>query len=385
VSVRKRTWIDPKTSETKEAWMIDVKAAGKDGVSRRVRKVAPLQNRRAAERMEHEVREELLAADGSTETEKDEVPLFKAFANRFLETYAKTNNKPSEIAAKESILRVHLVPAFGELMLDLIKPGNVEAYKATKLKSGLARKTINNHLTVLRRVLAIAVEWGAIDHVPVIRWLDLPPPEFDFLTFDEANRLIANADEDWRAMIVVAVRAGLRLGELLALRWCDVDLEAGRLVVRRSVARGIIGSPKNGRMREVPLSDQASQLLRDQPRWGDLVFCTTKGVMFTRGETKWPLRRALTAAQLRPVGWHCLRHTFASHLVMRGAPLKSVQELLGHSTIEMTMRYAHLSPDARRDAVRLLDVKDSATLLWTSPGRKPLAWTFASSGGRTAA
>jgi hypothetical protein len=117
-------------------------------------------------------------------------------------------------------------------------------------------------------------------------------------------------------------------------------------------------------MREVPLSDQAAGLLRTQPHHGELVFCTPRGVMFTRGETRWPLRRALTAAALRLIGWHCLRHTFASHLVMRGAPLKSVQELLGHSTIEMTMRYAHLSPDARRDAVRLLDVKDSTTLLW---------------------
>ena len=88
---------------------------------------------------------------------------------------------------------------------------------------------------------------------------------------------------------------------------------------------------------------------------GELVFCDADGRMLTKGECRHPLWRACKRAGLRQLGWHALRHTFASHLVMRGAPIKAVQELLGHSTIEMTMRYAHLSPDVRKDAVRLLD------------------------------
>lgn len=165
-------------------------------------------------------------------------------------------------------------------------------------------------------------------------------------------------------MVLVASRTGLRFGELLALRWLDVDLEAGRLMVRRAVARGVVGTPKNGRSREVGLSKQPLAALRGHPRRGALVFSAEDGSMLPRGATKWPLWSSAKAAGLRRIGWHVLRHTFASHLVMRGAPIKTVQELMGHSTIEMTMRYAHLSPDARREAVELLDVRDAVSLRW---------------------
>jgi integrase len=157
-------------------------------------------------------------------------------------------------------------------------------------------------------------------------------------------------------MIVVGLRTGLRIGELLALRWDDVDLVGGRVMVRRSVSRGIIGTPKNGRSREIPLSDQALGALNGHRHLrGELVFSGGTGRLLNRGECKWPLWGACRRAGLRRVGWHTLRHSFASHLAMRGVPLKAVQELLGHSTMDMTMRYAHLSPDVRRDSVRLLD------------------------------
>jgi integrase len=207
-------------------------------------------------------------------------------------------------------------------------------------------------------MLVVAVEWGLLERVPIVRWLKVPEPEVDFLTFDEADRLVvATEEEAWRTMIVVGLKAGLRQGELLALRWSDVDRVAGRLVVKRSVWRGILGPPKGGRSREVALSPEAVRSLKAHRHLrGELVFCTDGGRMFTKNECEHPLWRACKRAGLRRIGWHVLRHTFASHLVMRGAPLKAVQELLGHATIEMTMRYAHLSPDTRRDAVALLDI-----------------------------
>jgi integrase len=365
MSVRRRKWVDS-AGVPHEAWVIDIQVVGKDGRLRRTRRVSPVQTRRAAEKLEHELREELLNVDENSVTEPIDVPTFGAFAEQFIQTYAVTNNKPSELESKRTILRVHLVPEFGGRRLDQIGQSEIEIYKSKKLTAKLAPKSINNHLTVLRKMLSTAVEWRLLTVVPQIQWMKAPTPEFDFLTFDEAKRLIVGAEGEWRTMITIALRTGLRLGELLALRWLDVDLGGGRIVVRRAVARGIVGTPKNGRTREVPLSAQAAEALREHPQRGQLVFSASDGSMLTKGATKWPLWSAARVAGLRRIGWHVARHTFASHLVMRGAPIKAVQELLGHSTIEMTMRYAHLSPDARRDAVHLLDVKEVVTLSWTS-------------------
>ena len=362
MSIRRRKWTVP-AGTVREAWLVDVKVVGKDGRRRRVQRVAPLQNRRAAEKLEHELREELLNAD-DRKPAAVEAPLFADFAQEFIDTYATPNNKPSEVESKRMILRVHLVPLFGNLRLDQIGIAEIDSYKAKKLAAKVAHKTINNHLTVLGKMLAVAIAWERLTTAPPIKWLKPPPPEFDFLTYDETSRLIEAAEGEWRTMITVAVRTGLRLGELLALSWTDVDLEAGRLFVRRAVARGIVGTPKNGRSREVALSQQATAALQAHPRRSLLVFSDAEGKMLTKGATKAPLANALKRAKLRHIGWHALRHTFASHLVMRGAPIKAVQELLGHSTIEMTMRYSHMSPDARRDAVRLLDVKEALTMTW---------------------
>ncbi len=258
--------------------------------------------------------------------------------------------------SKKSILENHLKPAFGKKRLAKIGERDVERFKATQLAKGLSPKTVNNQLTVLRRMFVIAKRWELIESMPGIHWLKSPKPDYDFFDFKEAQRLVDAADGEWAVMIMLGLKAGLRMGELLGLRWEDVDLKAGRLVVKRAVARGVVGSTKSGRNREVPLSREAIRVLKSHRHLrGPLVFCSRSGKMLTKGECKWPLWRACKRAQLRRVGWHVLRHTFASHLTMRGVPLKAVQELLGHATIEMTMRYAHLSPDVRRDAVNMLD------------------------------
>lgn len=330
-----------------------------------------LNTKMAAETAEREHIQRLLSLPSMPEpAPPKEVPTFAKFAEEFMATYSEANNKPSEVQSKRTILKHHLLPAFGGKKLDVIQQREIEGYKSLKLKADLAPKTVNNHLTILRRILSLATEWGVLTHTPPVKWLKVPEPEFDFLDFEEAARLEKGARGEWAAMITVGLTTGLRQGELLALRWEDVDLVRGRLLVRRAVARGVVGTPKSGKSREIPLNEKAVAALKRQRHLrGELVFCDDAGRMLRKGACKWPLWSACKRAGLRRIGWHTLRHTFASHLVMRRAPLKAVQELLGHSTIEMTMRYSHLSPDVRKDAVKLLDADPPDNRLTTASFR----------------
>ena len=183
-------------------------------------------------------------------------------------------------------------------------------------------------------------------------------------------------------MVILALKAGLRQGELLALRWEDIDLVTGLLRVRRSVTRGVVTEPKSGKGRDVPLGDEAIAALKAERHLrGPLVFCDAG-----RADVEEERVQASALARLQEgrvcgrIGWHVLRHTFASHLVMRGAAMKVVQELLGHATIEMTMRYAHLSPDVPRHAVKLLDGlrqpgdRRTRAKRWATGGRQGPDW-----------
>ncbi len=357
MSVRKETRRNPKTGKTWEKYRVDVAVEMSDGSTKRVSRDAPLQTKRDAEKFEQELRRSILDGTFGKKEEKP-VPTLAEFEKEFITNYAETNNKRSELQSKISTFKNHLVPAFGAKKLDQIGVREIEAFKSAKIKEGKSPKSVNNYLTTLRKMLSVAQEWGVISVVPKFKWLRVPPSDFDFLTFDEADRLVAAAEEEWRTMIVVALKTGLRQGELLALMWDRIDLVTGRLVVSRNLSRSKIETPKNGKTREIPLGDDVFAALKQHRHLrGEIVFCKEDGRMLTKGETKHPLWRACKRAGLRRIGWHVLRHTFASHLVMRGAPLKAVQELMGHSTIKMTERYAHLSPEVRKDAVRLLDRK----------------------------
>ena len=338
-------------------WHVDVWIDLPGQGRRRLRRRSPHRTKRETEEFERQlVSDALSTSRRSDETERR----FHEFALEFLTTYAMANNKHSEVVAKESILRVHLIPAFGEARLEDIGPAAIERYKARKLAAGLSPKTVNNHLAVLRKALGIAVEWGHLPSAPKIKALKVPPPTFDFLDVEEADRLVDAADGEWAAMIRAGLATGLRMGELRAVRWEDVDLRARQVHVRQAVACDLVGSPKSNRARQVPLCGSVRRVLQRQRHLrGELVFCADDGRMLTVAECYTGLRRACRRAGMRRVGWHVLRHSFASHLVMAGVPLKAVQELLGHSTIEMTLRYAHLSPEVTRQAVEVLDQRPS--------------------------
>jgi integrase len=353
MSVRLRKWRS-KDGKVQERWTIDVRIRMPGRTEQRVRDASPVNTRWGAEAYEREVRSMILA--GAYGKEVRQVPMLEAFQDRFL-AYSEVNNKPSTFYAKRWVLREHLVPAFGKRRLDEIGPADVEPHKARKLKDGQSAKSVNNHLTVLRKLLNLAVEWSEMPNAPRVKQLRVSHGDIRFHTFEETERFLRAAAPEWKAFLVTALKTGLRVGELLALRWEDLDLFAGRLVVRRTLSRSQEGSPKGGRTREVPLSDEAVATLKAHRHLkGPYVFCEPDGKRLTHSRVKDVVPRTCAKAQLaKRLTTHDLRHTFASHLVMRGVALKAVQELLGHATIDMTMRYAHLSPNVKREAVQLLD------------------------------
>ena len=312
-------------------------------------------------------------------TRQPSLPTFAQFADRWLRDSVDGRNKPSECRNKRSALSNHLLPVFGHLSLSDITSETIERLKSSLLQQALTAKTINNYLAILRKCLATAVEWGALTAVPKIRPLKSMPPGFRFLEREEVEALLRNAlDEDWHGMILAAVRTGLRFGELSALRWEDVDLARGLILVRRSRYLRHETAPKNHRTRVVPIAADLAEALRDlRPRSLDYVFEREGRPVPWHAASK-ALACIASRSGIKRLGWHVLRHTFASELAMRGVSIQVIRELLGHATIQMTLRYAHLTQDALRDAVaRLVAAPPSREVRPTGgqpgPSRRPIA------------
>lgn len=287
---------------------------------------------------------------------------FAQFAERWYETYVIPNNKASTLRSKRNALDHHLIPYFGKKWLEEVDVLSIEEFKALKHKQGLSPKTINNILSVLRRGLTSAEDWNLLPKVPRIKWLRVPPPVSKFLSVEESERLLSSAENIlWYAFILCALRTGMRIGELCALEWSDVNWERHTITVSRSVVEGVIDTPKNNRNRIIPMTDDLYTLFCKYKGKG-LVFPGPDGGHMRKSSWPWKaLHRACKKAGLPKMGWHVLRHTFASQLTAESIPLKATQMLLGHSTIQMTERYAHLAQSSLQTAVMVLPKSHEVT------------------------
>ena len=277
---------------------------------------------------------------------------------------------------------------FGHLMQRPIMDINlwvIEKWRSEELKRGKAKTTINRDVTTLKACLSKAVEWEVLEANPLQK---LTPLRTDgssrarYLTVAEESALrnaLTERDERlrenrvngnaWRRarhqpvlpdlsttafadyvqpMVLLSLNTGLRRGEVLRLKWTDIDLLQRKLVVRGDNA-------KSGRARYVPLNDEALRTLKQwKPvtQFTEWVFPGQDGERMMSIKTSW--KSVLTSAAIMDFRWHDLRHHFASGLVMKGVDLNTVRELLGHSDLSMTLRYAHLSPEHKADAVAKL-------------------------------
>ncbi|MGN6672486.1 MAG: tyrosine-type recombinase/integrase [Thermomicrobiales bacterium] len=270
-------------------------------------------------------------------------------------------------------VRRHIIPKLGPIKLAQPQPAHVQGFYAAMQASGLAPKTIRNTHGVLRVALDKAVAWGLVPRN--VAALATPPkaqsPEIRTLTVAEAKLLgRATQGNRWAPMLLLALTTGLRQGELLGLKWGDIDFAAGVLQVRRQYERdGRFSTPKASSQRRLDLAPaelrafgiQREAQDQDRERFGDrysdqdLVFATHQGRPLMDRNVFREFKRLLRRAGLPDIRFHDLRHTNATLLLGQGAHPKVVQERLGHSQVGITLNiYSHVLPGLGREAIERL-------------------------------
>lgn len=287
--------------------------------------------------------------------------------------------KPRTTQSYEYLLRVHLIPGLGKHKLAKLTPQHVQAFLNAKSESGLSPRSVQYLRAVLRRALGQALKWDLVSRN--VATLVSPPKserhEIRPLNPEQARTLLSAVKGDrLEALYSVAVSLGLRQGEALGLQWSDVDLETGRLQVRTSLQRmkGSVElvSPKTERSRRIihlPPSTVAAlrkhkarqneERLRAGKRWDgswNLVFTSTIGTPLEARNVTRHFHAVLESAGLPKMRFHDLRHTCATLLLAQGLGARQIMDVLGHSTINLTMNtYAHVIPEMRHEAASMME------------------------------
>jgi integrase len=293
---------------------------------------------------------------------------FAAAAARYLASRQTIGLKSGTLSDYECALRVHLLPAFSHRQLAELRPEEIEAFIASQRDRGQATNSVLRQVGLLGAIFNYELKKGRVDRNP-IRMIDMPRPvrhgEIKFLSVAELERLIDAVPHTRllgpleRVFYLTAAMTGLRRGELIALRWLDIDEEAGVVRVRRSYRRGEFGTPKSRRSsRAVPLAERVRTELElhriqsghTEPH--DLVFAhPLTGRVLDPSRVLKDFHTDRASAGLRPLTLHSLRHTFGTRMAAAGAPIRALQEWLGHSDIATTMIYLDYAPDSSQGAV----------------------------------
>ena len=302
-----------------------------------------------------------------------------AFLTSWLEDSVRGSVRKSTYDRNESTVRVHLIPALGKKKLKTLTAQDLAHFYRSKLDADQSPASVHKMHVTLHKALKQAVRWGYMTKNPAD---DVDPPkvitkEVHPLTREEAKRLLSTVQGDrLEALYVVALHTGLRQGELLALKWDDLDLQARRLQVRRTLTKDggklTVGPTKTAKgRRTVKLTKDAVEALRghltrqlaeidglgDTFEENGLVFCTGKGTLINPTNLrKRSLAPLLVRAGLPHMNFHQLRHTAATILLLKNVNPKIVSEMLGHATIAMTLdTYSHVLPNMQDSAVEAME------------------------------
>jgi len=351
--------------DLKGRWRIDFRCKG-----RRVRQIVGPSKRQAEERLT-KIKADILRDPYDFGRKKPDV-LFEKHADEFLELYSK-QNKRSWTSDKTSL--VHLKEFFKGKNLSEITPDLIEKYRLKRRADGISLSTINRELACLKTCFSKAIEWEKAERNPAakIKKFHEPNAKERILTAEEMKRLLNVASPEVRPVLIIALNTGMRRGEILGLRWRDVDFVKGFILIENS---------KSGRSRKIPMNGLVFETLRAMNRDREFVFEnpeTRTNIKDVKTAFKGACRRAKKDPKdendkgIEGVRFHDLRHTAASRMIEAGVDLVTVSKILGHATIQMTMRYCHPTPENMRRAVEKLSevFKESGHKAATATIRRP--------------
>lgn len=289
-------------------------------------------------------------------TKSRKSPRFDVFAHEYLE-WLKANRKPLTHVKFSSTVK-RLTEFFGAKKLDEITAWQIEQYKKVRREANRLPSTINIELAILKAMLRKAQQWNKLGELPTkdVKPLKGVQGKMRFLSEAEEAQLLAASSPALRKVITTGLLTGFRRQELAYLRVEDIDFGRGTVTVAACYA-------KNGESRTVPMGEQLRLVLTEAVTGRDSaspVFTNRYGKPWSTNGLTEAVSYASQRAGLERLGPHVLRHTFASRLVMAGVDLRTVQELMGHKDIAMTVRYAHLSSDHKRAAITALETAFSA-------------------------
>ncbi len=276
---------------------------------------------------------------------KNEKIKFEDFAAEYLELHSKVNNKSWK---KSDLTNINMLNKyFGGNYLYTITTNDVERFKAERIKE-VSPGRLNRNLACLKSIFNKAIQWGKVEKNPVkgVKMLKEANGRDRYLEKDEIAHLLSNCSGYIKAITIIALNTGMRKGEILNLKWQDIDF-------RREII--YLLDTKNKEKREVQMNEMTKEALfktRRRPN-SPYVFGSDNGRKFR--DIRKSFFTAMRKSGIINFRFHDLRHTFASHLVMSGIDLNTVRELLGHKSIKMTLRYAHLSPHYKKQAVDVLN------------------------------
>jgi len=281
------------------------------------------------------------------EKQKSKKIKFEEFADKYLEKYSKVENKSwkkSDWVYIQSLKRYFLGYSLSKITHDAIL-----GFRAKKKSEGTKDGGINRILACLKSMFNRAIEWNdfnGINPMKLVNKLQEPPGRIRFLEEDELNRLVKCCEENFKSYVLIAFHTGLRLSEQLRLKWNDVDFKNNFITIHRT---------KSGKMRTLHMNDDMIKIFNSIPKQEEspFIFCDKDGR--SNVNVRGAFDRAKTKAKITDFHWHDIRHTTASHLAMKGIDLYSIKDHLGHSTLLMTERYAHLSKTHKENVVSVLN------------------------------